>query len=120
MYKILTVVAVVALVALSTSIVATVLLHSQSHQIGAIQRAENADHKKLVALEGALASASNDKKLAAARLLCTQVHQPMGQPGLALAAPELLFTIRQDSLTAWNALAGIPLSNDTNASGHCG
>src|SRR6202034_533784 len=47
-------------------------------------------------------------------------HQPIGQSGFALTAAELGLTIRQDSSTAWNAPAGIPLSRDTRASGHCG
>jgi hypothetical protein len=46
--------------------------------------------------------------------------QPIGQPGLAAACPELGLTIRQDSFTAWKALAGICLSSDTRPSGHCG
>jgi len=33
----------------------------------------------------------------------------MGQPGLAAASPEPRLTIRQDSSTAWKALAGIRL-----------
>ena len=46
--------------------------------------------------------------------------QPVGHPALALAWPECRFTIRQDSLTAWNALAGMRLSKATSPSGHCG
>jgi hypothetical protein len=46
--------------------------------------------------------------------------QPIGQPRLALASPELRLTIRHDSSTAWKSLAGISFSSDTRASGHCG
>jgi hypothetical protein len=124
MHKILTVVAVVAMVSLGTSVVAAFVLHSsvakQSHQIGALQQAENADHKEIVALEAKVAAANKHRKLTAALLRCTPAAQPIGQPGFAFATPELLFTIRQDSLTAWKALAGMPLSSDTSASGHCG
>jgi hypothetical protein len=124
MYRILTAVAVVALVALSTSIIATILLHSsisrQSTQISSLQRAESSDHQEIAALEGEVGAANKHKKLTAARLRCGQLPQPMGQPALAFASPELLFTIRHDSLTAWKALAGIRLSSDTKASGHCG
>jgi hypothetical protein len=123
MYKILTALAVVAIAALGTSIIATVLLHSsisrESRQIKALQGAENSDNHRLSALANEV-GANKHKKLTAARQRCTHVSQPMGQPVLAVARPESLFTIRQDSLTAWNALAGIPLSSDTSASGHCG
>lgn len=124
MYKILTAVAVVALATLGTTIIATVLLHSsiskESRQIKALQGAEHSDHQKIAALEGEVGAGSKHKKLIAARLRCAQLPQPMGQPALAFAAPESLFTIRHDSLTAWNAVAGISLSKDTSASGHCG
>jgi hypothetical protein len=124
MYKILTAVAVVALVTLGTTIIATILLHSsisrQEGQIKALDGAEHSDHQKIAALEGELSAASKHKKLTAGQLRCTQLPQPMEQPVLAFAAPESLFTIRQDSLTAWNALAGISLSKDTRPSGHCG
>jgi Cys-tRNA(Pro)/Cys-tRNA(Cys) deacylase len=46
--------------------------------------------------------------------------QPIGQPGFAAALPELGLTIRQDSSTAWKSRAGICLSSETSASGHCG
>jgi hypothetical protein len=119
MYKILTALAVVAIAALGTSIIATVLLHSsisrESRQIKALQGAENSDNHRLSALANEV-GANKHKKLTAARQRCTHVSQPI----LAVARPESLFTIRQDSLTAWNALAGIPLSSDTSASGHCG
>lgn len=124
MYRILTAVAVVALAALSTSIIATVLLHSsisgQSRKISALQNAENADHKKISALQTEVGAATKHKTLTAARPRCTHVPQPMGQPALAFVAPESLLTIRHDSLTAWKALAGMPLSSATSASGHCG
>jgi hypothetical protein len=124
MYKLLTALAVVALAALGTTIIATVLLHSsiskQSGEIKALEGAEHSDHQKIATLEGEVSSATKHKKLTTAERRCPQPLQPMGQPVLAFAAPESLFTIRQDSLTAWNALAGIPLSNDTSASGHCG
>jgi hypothetical protein len=124
MHKFLTAISVVALIALGTSIVATVLLHSsiarQSGQIRALERAESTDHKKIAALETEMAASGKGKTLTAARRTCRQLPQPMGQPGFAAAAPELLFTIRQASSTASNALAGIPFSSDTKASGHCG
>lgn len=47
-------------------------------------------------------------------------RQPMRQPRLALTAPEFGLTIKQDVLTASKALAGMPLSSETRASGHCG
>ena len=122
MHRILTAVAVVALAALGVSIIATVLLHSsinsQSRKISALQQAETADHKMIAALEAQ--AANKQRKLTTALLRCTQNTQPMEQPRFGFAAPELLFTIRQDSLTAWKALAGMPLSSDTSASGHCG
>jgi len=122
MYKILTVLAVVALGALGTSIIATILLHAaiskQSKQISGLERVENSDNHKLAALQNEV-GANKHKKLTAA-LHCTQLPQPIWQPGLAVASPELLLTMRQDSLTAWNAPAGIPFSRDTSASGHCG
>jgi hypothetical protein len=124
MYKILTAVAVVAIVALGTSIIATILLRSsidgQSRKISALEQVENSDHKKIAALESEVGANNKRRKLTADLLRCAQATQPIGQPGFALAAPELLFTIRQDSLTAWKALAGMPLSSDTSASGHCG
>jgi hypothetical protein len=124
MYKILTALAVVALAALGTTIIATVLLHSsiskQTREIKALESAEHSDHQKIATLEGEVGAAAKHKKLTAAERRCPQVPQPMGQPVFAFAAPESLFTIRQDSLTAWNALAGIPLSSDTSPSGHCG
>lgn len=124
MYKVLTALAVVALAALGTTIIATVLLHSsiskQSREIKALESAEHSDHQKIATLEGEVNSATRHKKLTAAERRCAQPFQPMGQPALAFAAPESLFTIRQDSLTAWSASAGIPLSSDTSASGHCG
>src|SRR5215469_7854193 len=46
--------------------------------------------------------------------------QPIQQPGLALTSPEFRLTIRQDVLTASKALAGMRLSSETRASGHCG
>jgi hypothetical protein len=123
MYRILTAVAVVALATLATTIVATVLLHSsisrQSGQIKALQGAEHSDQKKIAALEGEV-GAGHKNLTAATRPRCSKLPQPMGQPAFAFAAPESLFTIRHDSLTASNALAGISLSMDTRASGHCG
>jgi len=123
MYKILTALAVVALLALGTSIIASLTLHSsidkQSRQIGALDRAEATDHKEIAVLEGEV-HATKAKQVTSARPRCTRAPQPIGQPGFAVASPEFLLTIRQDSLTAWNALAGISLSSDTSASGHCG
>jgi hypothetical protein len=124
MYKVLTALAVLAVAALGTTIIATVLLHSsisqQSGEIKALESAEHSDHQKIATLEGEVSSATKHKKLTTAERRCRQPSQPMGQPVLAFTAPESLFTIRQDSLTAWNAPAGIPLSNETSASGHCG
>jgi hypothetical protein len=124
MYKVLTALAVVALAALGTTIIATVLLHSsiskQSGEIKTLESAEHSDHQKIAALQGEVSAAAKHKKLTAARQRCGQLPQPIGQPVLAFAAPESPLTMRQDSLTAWNALAGIPLSSDTSASGHCG
>lgn len=124
MYKILTALAVVALLALGTSIIASLTLHSsidkQSRQIGALDRAEAADHKEIAVLQGEVHATKATQQVTSARPRCTRAPQPIGQPGFAVASPEFLLTIRQDSLTAWNALAGIVLSSDTSASGHCG
>ncbi len=130
MHKILTALAVVALVALGTSIIGTVILRSsvdkQSHQIRALERAETADHKEIAALEkeqrGKRGShgVATAHRVIATRLTCANAAQPIGQPAFAVASPDFLLTIRQDSLTAWNALAGIPLRSETSASGHCG
>jgi hypothetical protein len=124
MYKILTALAVVALLALGTSIIASLTLHSsidkQSRQISALDRAEAADHKEIAVLEGEVHTTKTTQQVTSARPRCTRAPQPIGQPGFAVASPEFLLTIRQDSLTAWNALAGISLSSDTSASGHCG
>ena len=96
MYRILTVIAVVALGALGTTVIATIVLHSslsrQSNQIKALQGAEHSDHQKIAALENELGSASKHKKLTAAHLQCTQVPQPIWQSGLAMATPELLLS----------------------------
>jgi hypothetical protein len=55
-YKVLTAVAVVAMTALSTVIIATILLHSsiskQSGQIRALEHAEHSDQKQITTLEG--------------------------------------------------------------------
>ncbi len=124
MHKILTALAVVALLALGTSIIGTLALHSsvakQSRQISSLNRAEAADHKEIAALQTELSPKKSRHRTAAARLTCASVPQPIGQPGFAVASPEFLLTLRQDSLTAWNALAGIPFRSDTSASGHCG
>lgn len=124
MYKILTALAVVALLALGTSIIASLTLHSsidkQSRQISALDRAEAADHKEIAVLEGEVHTTKAKQQVTSAWPRCTRALQPIGQPGFAVASPEFLLTIRQDSLTAWNALAGISLSSDTSASGHCG
>jgi hypothetical protein len=124
MHKILTALAVVALLALGTSIIASIALHSsidkQSHQISALDRAEAADHKEITMLEGKVRATTAGQHITSARPPCAPARQPIGQPGLALASPSFLLTIRQDSLTAWNALAGMPFSSDTSAPGHCG
>jgi hypothetical protein len=124
MHKILTALAVVALVALGTSVIASLILHSsidrQSRQIGALDRAEAGDHKIIVALEKELRGKKAGHRAAAAARAEMNGTQPIGQPAFAVASPECLFTIRQDSLTAWNALAGIPFRSETSASGHCG
>jgi len=124
MQKILTALAAVAIIALGTSIIASLALRSsidkQSHQISALNKAEAADHKEITALEGEVHATKAQQQITSARPRCTRVSQPIGQPGLAVASPEFLLTIRQDSLTAWNALPGILLSSATNAPGHCG
>jgi hypothetical protein len=124
MHKILTALAAVAIIALGTSIIASLVLRSsidkQSHQISALDKAEAADHKEITALEGEVHAATTRQQITSARPRCPRVTQPIGQPGLAVASPEFLLTIRQDSLTAWNALPGIPLSSATSAPGHCG
>ncbi len=123
MHKILTALAVVALLALGTSIIASVALHSsidkQSHQISSLDRAEAADHKEITVLQGEVRATTAGQQITSARPTCTPGRQPTGQPGFALASSEFLLTIRQDSLTAFNALAGMPLSSDTSAPGHC-
>jgi hypothetical protein len=72
MYKILIALAVVALAGLGTSIIATVLLHSsistQSRRLGAVERAEHADHQKLAALESQVGAAHKRKTLTAIRI----------------------------------------------------
>jgi uncharacterized protein involved in copper resistance len=125
MHKILTALAVVALVALGTSIIASLILRSsidkQARQIGALDRAEAADHREISRLQAELHTAKADHQVTSAptaTMAASRVIHPIGQPGLAVASPELLLTIRHDSLTAWNALAGIPLSSDTSAPGH--
>jgi hypothetical protein len=132
MHKILTAVAVLALLALGTSIVATVVLRSsidkQSRQIGALDRAETADHKEITALQGELRTTKAQHQLAAAAASAATRTQrclpgesrPIGWPGLAVASPEFLLIIRQASSTAWNPLAGVPLSSDTSPPGRCG
>ena|SRR5215469_2779058 len=122
MYKILTAVAAVAIAALGTVIVATVLLRSsisgQSSKISALERAENTDHRQIAALEREVGAANKQKQLTAAGPRCAQLPQPMGEHGLVLAGPALLFATRQDSPTAWNALAVIRHASETSAPGH--
>jgi len=99
MHKILTAIAVVALGALSTSIIATILLHSsvsrQSRQISVLANAEHSDNQKIAALQTEMGAAIKHKKLTAAHRRCMPLPQPIGQPGLLLAAPRLLLIIRR-------------------------
>jgi hypothetical protein len=102
MHKILTAIAVVALGALSTSVIATILLHSaaarQSRQISALATAEHSDNQKIAVLQSEMSAATKHKKLTAAQRRCMPLPlpqpQPIGQPGLLLAAPRLVVTIR--------------------------
>jgi hypothetical protein len=133
MQKVLWVIAVVAAVALGTSVVSTIVLHSalakDARELSVLKRAESVDQSEIAKLRERLhpkktLSRDNSAKTSHASVTAARPSraepQPMGQPGFAVASPEFSCTIRHDSLTAWNALAGMPLSSDTSASGHCG
>jgi len=133
MYKVLWAVAIVAIIALGTSIVSAVALHSaqakDNRQIGTLDHEESVQQNEISSLRSQLrakvtaarqtAMTNNVARATAVRPRCV-LPQPIAQPGFAVASPELLCTIRQASFTAWNARAGIPFSSDTSASGHCG
>jgi len=116
------------MVALGTSIVTSLLQSSdisrQSRQISTLNHEESADRKAISTLQAEL-QAKTVSATASSQQISRVVMSPrscyaIGQPGFAVASPEFLLTIRQASLTAWNALAGIPFSSVTSASGHCG
>jgi hypothetical protein len=99
MNKILSAIAGLALTALGTSIIGTVLLHTsishQAGQLGALQRAEHSDHQKIAALESGVGAARKHKRLTATYLPCTRLPPlPVRQPGVALVAAYSLLPVR--------------------------
>ena len=133
MYKVLWAVAIVAALALGTSIISAVVLSSaqakENRQIATLDHEQSVEQNEISSLrtqvraKNAVAkktAAKNDAASVTATRPRCEPPQPIGQPGFAVASPELLRTIRQASFTAWNARAGIPFSSDTSASGHCG
>ena len=133
MYKVLGAVAVVAALAIATSLVSAVVLHSaqakENRQIAALDHEQSVEQNEISSLRSQVGAKNtvarktavkkDVARVMAARPRCA-LPQPIGQPGFAVASPELLRTIRQASFTAWNTPAGIPFSSDTSASGHCG
>jgi hypothetical protein len=133
MYKVLWAIAVVAVLALGTSIITAVFLHSaqakDNRQIATLDHEQSVEQSEITSLRAQVRAKNTVARTTAVKNNVARVTavgprcalpQPIGQPGFAVASPELLCTIRQASFTAWNARAGIPFSSDTSASGHCG
>jgi hypothetical protein len=89
MYRVLWVVVVIAVIALSTSVIAAVVQHDssarQSSEINMLDRRESADHKAISGLDGRLNKLESVRHHKHARKLSASTFRPRSRNALAAA-----------------------------------